>query len=142
MHLLRGVFKHEFLWLRKFQDHTQPRSTLPLAEPLPPDSAGATGVVIAGLTTEPTAYLLEGEGGLRRGKAIKTKRNTPEKYNPYSPVTTPSRSGTPLPSPHRLNVWLIRHPLLDVRCHLTSRRTCKKDTTVIKQGSNGNFKPK
>ena len=90
-----------------------PEALCPLAEPLLPDSAGAEGVETEGLTIEPTACLL-GEGGLRRGKAIKTKRNTPEKYNPYSPITTPSRSGAPLPSPHRLNVRLIRRPLLDV----------------------------
>ena len=54
----------------------------PKALCVPPDSAGAMGVLIAGLTTEPTAYLLEGEGGLRRGKAIKTKRNTPRKVQP------------------------------------------------------------
>ena len=28
LHLLRGVFKHEFLRLGKLRDHTQPRSTL------------------------------------------------------------------------------------------------------------------
>ena len=113
-----------------------------LAEPLPPDSAGAAGVVMAGLTTEPTACLLGGEGGLRRGKAIKIKRNTPKKHNPYSPITTPSRSGAPLTSPHRLNVRLIRRPILDVRCRPTSRRTCKQNTTAINQGSNGQLEPK
>ena len=43
----------------------------PLAEPLPLDSAGAAGVEMSRLSTEPTACLLEGEGGLRRRKAIK-----------------------------------------------------------------------
>ena len=49
----------------------------PLAEPLPPDLASAEGVETAGLS----ARLLEGEGGLRKGKAIKN-RNTSEKYQP------------------------------------------------------------
>ena len=48
-----------------------PEALCPLAEPLQPDLAGAVGVESAGLTTKPTACLLEGEGGLRRGKAIK-----------------------------------------------------------------------
>ena len=48
-----------------------PEALCPLAEPLPSDSAGAAGAESAGLTTEPTACLLEEEGGLRKGKAIK-----------------------------------------------------------------------
>ena len=58
-----------------------PEALCPLAEPLQPDSASAAGIVMARLTTEPTACLLEGEGGLRKGKAIKN-RNTSEKYQP------------------------------------------------------------
>ena len=56
-----------------------PEALCPLAEPLPPDSAGAKGVTTTGLTMELTACLLEGEGGLRRRKAIKIKRNTSKK---------------------------------------------------------------
>ena len=37
-----------------------PEALCPLAEPLPPDSAGAAGVESTGLTTEPTVCLLEG----------------------------------------------------------------------------------
>ena len=48
-----------------------PEVLCPLAEPLPPDSAGAEGVDKAGLTMEPTAYLLEEGGGLRKRKTIK-----------------------------------------------------------------------
>ena len=67
-----------FLDLVNFGTILSLEALCPLAEPLRQDSAGAAGVVMAGLTTEPTACLLEGEGGLRRGKAIKIKRNTPE----------------------------------------------------------------
>ena len=48
-----------------------PEALCPLAEPLPPDLVGAAGVESTGLRTEPIARLLEGEGGLRSGKAIK-----------------------------------------------------------------------
>ena len=57
-----------------------PEALCPLTEPLPPDSAVAEGVVTAGLIIELTACLLEGEGGLRRRKAIKNKRKILEKY--------------------------------------------------------------
>ena len=57
-----------------------PEALCPLAEPLPPDSAGAAGVVTTGLTIELTACLLEGEGGPRKRKTIKNKRKTSEKY--------------------------------------------------------------
>ena len=50
-----------------------PKALCPLAEPLPPDSAGATGVEMAGLTIEPTTCLLEEEGCLKRRKAIKKR---------------------------------------------------------------------
>ena len=56
-----------------------PKAPCPLAEPLPLDLAGVEGVERAGLTIEPTACLLEGEGGLRKGKAIK-RRNNSERY--------------------------------------------------------------
>ena len=67
-----------FLDLVNFRTILSLEALCPLAELLPPGSARAAGVVMAGLTIEPTAYLLEGERGLRRGKAIKIKRNTPE----------------------------------------------------------------
>jgi hypothetical protein len=69
-----------FFGLVNFGTVLSPEALCPLAEPLPPDSAGTGGVVTAELTTELTACLLEREGGLRRGKAIKNKRNTSEKY--------------------------------------------------------------
>ena len=108
-----------------------PEALYPLAEPLPPDSAGVAGVESTGLTTEPTACLLEGEGGLRRGKAIKIKHNTPEEYNPYSPVTTPSRSDAPFPRLIRINGRLIRRPIPDVRRRSTGRGTYTPETTII-----------
>ena len=114
----------------------------PLAEPLPPDSAGAAGAESTGHTTEPTVRLLEEEGGLRKKKSHQEKATTQKGTKPYSPVTTLSRDGAPLPSPHRLNGWLIRRPLLDVRCRPTSRRIDKQDSTMINQGSKGKFKSK
>ena len=71
-----------FLDLVNFGTILSPEALCPLAEPLPPDSAGATGVVMARLSTKPTACLLEGEKGLRREKTIKIKCNNPEKYQP------------------------------------------------------------
>jgi len=111
----------------------------PLAEPLPPNSAGAAGVESAGLTTEPIACLLEGEGGIRRGKAIKKKAITQKAAKTYSPVTT-RRGSAPLPSLHRLDGRLIHRPLLDVRCCPTRRRTCEQESTTNNQGSKGNYK--
>jgi len=71
-----------FYDLVNFETILNPEALCHLAEPLPPDSAGAAGVVMARLSTEPTACLLEGERGLRREKPIKIKCNNPEKYQP------------------------------------------------------------
>ena len=71
-----------FLGRVNFGTILSPEALCLLAEPLPPDSAGAAGVVMARLSTEPTACLLEGEKGLRREKTIKIKRNNPKKYQP------------------------------------------------------------
>ena len=57
-----------------------PEVLCPLTEPLPPDSAGIAGAESIGLTTEPTAYLLEEEGGLRKGKKPSRKDNNSEGY--------------------------------------------------------------
>jgi len=62
--------------LVNFGTTLSPEALCPLVEPLPPDSAGAEGVMMTGLTIELTVCLLEGEGGLRRRKAIKNKRKT------------------------------------------------------------------
>jgi len=59
--------------LTNFGTTVCPESLCPLAEPHPPDSAGATGVESTGLTIEPTACLLEEEGCLKRRKAIKKR---------------------------------------------------------------------
>jgi len=69
-----------FFGLVNFGTTLSPEALCPLAEPLPPDSAGAAGVAMTGLTIEPMACLLEGEGGLRRRKGIKNKRKISEKY--------------------------------------------------------------
>ena len=71
-------FKTNFFSLVNFRTPLSPKALCPLAEPLPPDSVDATGVDEAGVTTELTARLLEGEGGLRRRKAIKNKHKTSE----------------------------------------------------------------
>jgi len=60
-----------FFGLVNFGIPLSPEALCPLAEPLPPDSASAAGVVTAGLTTELTDCLLEGEGGLGRRKIFK-----------------------------------------------------------------------
>ena len=59
--------------LTNFRTTVCPEALCPLAEPLPPDSAGAAGVESTGLTIEPTACLLEEEGCLKRRKAIKKR---------------------------------------------------------------------
>jgi len=66
--------------LTNFGTPLSPEALCSLAEPLLPDSLGAAGVEAAGLTTELTIRFLEGEGGLRRRKAIKNKHKTSEKY--------------------------------------------------------------
>ena len=48
-----------FLDLVNFGTILSPEALCPLAEPLPPDSAGAAGVEMARLLTEPTACFLE-----------------------------------------------------------------------------------
>jgi len=59
--------------LTNFGTTVCPEALCPLAEPLPPDSAGTAGVESAVLMIEPTVCLLEEEGGLRR-KAIKRRQ--------------------------------------------------------------------
>ena len=126
--------------MTNFATTVYPKALNSLAEPLPADSAGAAAVKSTGLTIESTACLLEEEGCLKRRKAIKEKATTQKGTKPYLPVNTPSRGSAPLPSPHGLDGWLIRRPLLDVRRRPTRRRTCKQDSIAIKQGSKGNFK--
>ena len=59
--------------LTNFGTTVCPEAFCPLAEPLPPDSAGAAGVTSTGFTIEPTTCLLEEEGCLKRRKAIKKR---------------------------------------------------------------------
>jgi len=75
-----ACFKTNFFSLVNFGTPLSPKALCPLAEPLLPDSVGAVGIDEAGATTELTARFLEGEGGLRRRKAIKNKHKTSEKY--------------------------------------------------------------
>ena len=137
MHLLRGMLQHEFLRLGKLRDHAQSRSTLPLSRATPAGFSRSRGSHDDGAHNRAHRLPL---GRRRRPKKRKSHQNQvqppPEKYNPYSPITTPSRSGAPLPSPHRLNGWLIRRPLLDVRRHPTCRKTqtrFKYDQTRIQR---------
>ena len=109
-----ACFKTNFFSLVNFGTPLSPEALCPLAEPLPPNSAGAAGVVMAGLTTELTARFLEGERGLRRRKAIKNKHKTSKSTSSYSPITVTSGGGPPLLSPCRLDGWLIRRPVMDV----------------------------
>ena len=74
--------------LTNFGTTVCPEALCPLAEPLPPDSVGAAGVESTGLTTEPTACLLEEEGGLRKRKSHQEKATTQKSTKPYSLVTT------------------------------------------------------
>jgi len=140
-HLLRGGLQHEFLRLDKLWDHALSRSALPLSRATP------TGLSRRSRSRVDRAHDRAHSLPLRRGRMPEKKKSHQEKAttqkstNPYSPVTTPGRSGTPLPSPHRLDGWFIRRPLLDVRCRPTYRRTCKQDPITVKQGSKGNSKP-
>ena len=72
--------------LTNFGTTVCPEALCPLAEPLPSGSAGVARVESAGLMLEPTACLLEEEGGLRKRKAIKKRqklwRNHPKLLGP------------------------------------------------------------
>ena len=124
-HLLRGVLQNESLRLDKLRDHSLPRSALP------PSRAAPSGLSQRSRRRVGRAHDRTHNLPLRRGRMPEKKKSHQEKAttqkstNPYSPVTTPGRSGTPLPSPQRLDGWLIRRPLLDVRRRPTRRRTCK-----------------
>jgi len=140
-HLLRGVLQNESLRLDKLRDHGLSRSALPLSRAAP------TGLSQCSRSRVDRAHDRAHSLPLRRGRMPEKKKSHQEKAttqkstNPYSPVTTPGRSGTPLPSPHRLDGWIICRPLLDVRCRPTYRKTYKRDPITVKQGSKGNSKP-
>ena len=135
-HLLRGMLQHESLRLNKLLDHALSRSALPLSRAAP------TGLSRRSRSRDGSAHYGTHRlplGGRRRSEKKKRhqgKATTQKDTKLYSPVTAPSRGGTPLSSPHRLHGRLIYRPLLDVRCRPTSRRTCKQETTAINRGSN------
>ena len=138
-HLLRGVLQHEFLRLDQLQDHDLSRSTLPLSRAAP------TRLSRCSRSRVDRAHYGAHRLPHRRRRPEKKKSHqekaaTQKGTKPNSPVTTPSRGGAPLLSPHRLDGRLIHHPLLDVRRRPTCQKTCKQDSTTIKQGSKGNFK--
>ena len=141
-HLLRGVLQHEFLRLNKLRDHVLSRSALPLSRAAP------TRLSRCSRSRVDRAHYRAHRLSLRRGRRPEKKKSHQEKATIqkgtklYSPVTTPSRSNTPLPSPRRLNCRLVRRPVLDIRRHSTGRWTCKQDTTTINQGFNNQFEPK
>ena len=126
--LLRGVLQHEFLRLNKLRDHALSRSALPLSRAAP------TGLSQCSRSRVDKAHDRAHRLPLRRGRRPEKKKSHQEKATIqkgtklYSPVATPSRGGAP------------PRPLLDVRHRPTCRRTCKQDSTTIKQGSKGNFK--
>jgi len=66
--------------LTNFGTTVCPEALCPLAEPLPPNSAGAAEAELSRLTKEPTACLFEEEGGLRKGKKPSRKGNNSEGY--------------------------------------------------------------
>ena len=124
-HLLRGVLLNESFRLDKLRDHGLSRSALPLS------GAAPTRLGRRSRSRVDRAHDRAHSLPLRRGRMPEKKKGHQEKAttqkstNLYSPVTTPGRSGTLLSSPHRLDGWLIRRPLLDVRRRPTRRRTCK-----------------
>ena len=134
------MLQHEFLRLNKLRDHALSRSALPLRRTAP------TGHSRHSRSRDSRAHDRTHHLPLGRRRRPEKKKShqgnatTQKGTKTYSPVTTPSRSGTPLLSPHRFDGRLIRRPLLDVRRHPTCQRTCKQDSTMIKQGSKGNFK--
>ena len=136
------MLQHESLRLGEFRDHAQSRSTLP------PSRAAPAGFSRRRRSRDSRAHDGAHRLPLRRGRRSEKKKNhqenttTQKRTKLYLSARTPSRGGTPLLSPHRLDCWLIRPPLLSVRRRPTSRRTCEQDTTAIKQGSYGNFKQK
>ena len=56
----------------------------------------------------------------------------PQKSNSSnSPINATSGSSPPLPGLPRIDSWLIRDLVLDIRRRPTDRRTWKQDTTAI-----------
>ena len=108
------MFKHEFLWLSKFRDHTQPRSTLSLSR------ATHTGLSQRCGSRDSRAHNRAHHLSLGRRRRPKKRKSHQEKAitqkgtKTYSPVTT-RRGGAPLPSLHRLDGRFICRPLLDIR---------------------------
>ena len=138
-HLLRGLLQNKSLRLDKLRDYGLLRSALH------PSRAAPSGLSQRSRSRVGRAHDRTHRLPLRRGRRPEKKKSQQKKAatqkgtKPYSPVNTPSRGSAPLPSPHRLDGWLIHRPLLDVRRRPTRRRTCKQESTTIKQGSKGNF---
>ena len=146
-HSLRGVLQHEFLRLDKLRDHALSRSAPPLSR-VPLSRAAPARLRRSSRSRVDRAHDRAHRpplGGRRRPEKKKRhqgRATTQKDTKLYSPVTAPSRGGTPLSSPHRLHGRLICRPLLDVRCRPTSRRIYKQDSTTINHGSKGKFKSK
>jgi hypothetical protein len=135
------VLQHEFLRLNKLRDHALSRSTLPLNRATPTELSRRSRCRDSRAHDRTHRLPLGRRRRPEKKKSHQGNATTQKGTKPYSPVTTASRSGTPLPSPHRLDGRLVRRPLLDVRRYPTCRRTCKQDPTAIKQGSKGISKP-
>ena len=122
--LLRGVLQHEFLRLDKLRDHALSRSAPPLSRAAPARLCRSSRSRVDRAHDRAHHPPLGGRRRPEKKKSHQEKATTQKGTKTYSPVTTPSRNGTPLPSPHRLDEWII-HPHLDVRRRLTCRRTYK-----------------
>ena len=138
-HLLRGVFQYEFLRLHKLRDHDLSRSTLPLSRAAPTELSRRSRSRVGRTHDRANRLPLGRRRRHKKRKSHQEKAITQKAAKTYSPVTTRRGSAT-LPSLHRLDGRLICRPLLDVRRRPTRRRTCKQESTMIKQGSKGNFK--
>jgi hypothetical protein len=71
-----------FFALVNFGTTTCPEALCPLVEPLPPDSTGAVGAE----SVEPTVFLLEEEGGLRKKgfQVVLTYHYSQQKWHSFS----------------------------------------------------------
>ena len=136
------MLQNESLRLDKLRDYGLPRSALPSSRAAP-SKLSRRGRSRDGQALNRTHRLPLGRRRRPEKKKSHQGNTTTQKgTKPYSLVTTPSRSGTPLPSPHRLDNRLLRRPVLDVRFRPTCRTTCKQDSIAIKQGFKGNLKSK
>ena len=136
---MRGVFQNESLRPDKLRENALSRSTLPLGRATPTGLSRRRRCRIDRTQDRADRPPLRRRRWPKKWKSHQERAITQKVTKTHSPVTT-RRGGAPLPSLHRLNGRLIYRPLLDVRRRPTRRRTCKQESTTIRQGSKGNFK--